>query len=94
MLCCDVRGLDVRKFPVIVEVKGSPVVVTPNQLGFNYKEQIPLFDLGYYMRNSGTITREFKLSNTGPKDIELGNKYKQILSFIIKKYKKSGKFII
>lgn len=27
-LCIDVRGLEITKFPVTVEVKGSPVVIT------------------------------------------------------------------
>lgn len=71
ILCSEIRGLEVQKFPVTIDVKGSPVVITPNQLGFNYKEDIPQFELGTYMRNSGSITREFRVTNTGPKDIEL-----------------------
>jgi hypothetical protein len=31
-----------------------------------------VFDLGTFMRNSGSVVREFKVTNTGPKDIELG----------------------
>jgi hypothetical protein len=29
-LCVEVRGLDLVKFPVVVDIKGSPIVVTPN----------------------------------------------------------------
>lgn len=67
-LCVSIQGLnDVKKFPVQVVVKGSPVVISPNQLGVTYKGQYPLFNLGYYMRSSPAITREFKIENTGPK---------------------------
>jgi hypothetical protein len=37
-LCCEIRGLDLKLFPVVIDVKGSPVIISPNQLGFNYKE--------------------------------------------------------
>jgi hypothetical protein len=69
-LCAEIRGLDIVKFPVTVDVKGSPLVITKNQLGIHYGEDT-LFDLGSYMRNSGSITRDFRVTNTGPKDVEL-----------------------
>lgn len=70
-LCVDVRGLEVQKFPVIVDVKGSPLVITKNQLGIHYGADQPSFDLGSYMRNSGAIARDFRITNTGPKDVKL-----------------------
>jgi hypothetical protein len=63
--------LETKKFDVLIDVKGSPVIIGPNQLGVNYKGEIPYFDLGAFMRNSGGIAREFRVTNTGPKDIEL-----------------------
>lgn len=60
-----------KKFPVTVDVKGSPVVITQNQLGISYGGEIPFFDIGAYMRNSGLISRELRVTNTGPKDVEI-----------------------
>ena len=75
-LCIDITGLDLFRFPVTVDIKGSPIIISENQLGIKYGNQnnddnIPLFDLGTYMRNSGTVTREFKVKNSGPQDVYL-----------------------
>lgn len=35
-LVCMIRGLEPKKFPATVDIKGSPLVVSANQLGINY----------------------------------------------------------
>lgn len=37
----------------------------------DYKEDWPSYLFGTYMRNIPTTKREFKIKNTGPKDITL-----------------------
>ncbi|CAD8087121.1 unnamed protein product [Paramecium primaurelia] len=71
LMCCDIRGLPTKEFPIAIDIKGSPIVISPSQLGFNYKTDFPTFDLGTYMRNFGTISRDFRVMNTGPQDVEL-----------------------
>lgn len=61
IMCCDIRGLSMKEFPVAIEIKGSPVVISPSQLGFSYRTDYPSYDLGTFMRNSGTISREFRV---------------------------------
>lgn len=68
-MCAEIRGLDIVKFACTIDVKGSPLVITKNQLGINYSGDTPSFDLGTFMRNSGSIAREFRVTNTGPKDV-------------------------
>ena len=45
--------------------------MSPNQNGIDYKGDYPIFHLGYHTTKASTITREFKIQNIGPKDIEL-----------------------
>lgn len=66
LMCCDIRGLPTKEFPISIDIKGSPIVISPSQLGFNYKTDFPTFDLGTYMRNFGIISRDFRVMNTGP----------------------------
>lgn len=40
-------------------------------MGINYGGEIPFFDIGAFMRNSGMISRELRVTNTGPKDVEV-----------------------
>ena len=29
-LCCDVKGLPTKKFPVEIDVVGTPIIISPN----------------------------------------------------------------
>lgn len=70
-MCCDIRGLPTKEFPVTIDIKGSPIVISSAQLGFTYRGDFPSFDLGNFMRNFGTMSRDFRVQNTGPQDIDL-----------------------
>ncbi|KRX10489.1 hypothetical protein PPERSA_08791 [Pseudocohnilembus persalinus] len=67
----DIQGLPKKKFDVGIEVIGTPIKIKPSQLGIDYKKDYPSFDLGTFMKNSPIITREFKVANYGPKQIEV-----------------------
>jgi hypothetical protein len=70
-LICEIKGLEPKKFPIIAEVKGTPVVVGANQLGVDYKGIYPFYDFGCFMRNVGICSKEIRITNTGPKDVEI-----------------------
>ncbi|KAL4472936.1 hypothetical protein ABPG72_007813 [Tetrahymena utriculariae] len=70
-LFLEIEGLETRKIPTIVDVQGSPVIISPYQLGINYKGAYPVFDLGHYMKNGTMLEREFKITNTGPKTVKI-----------------------
>jgi len=65
----EIKGMPVFRFPIEVDIKGTPIIVSPYQLGINYHYDYPLYHLGYYMKNNAPIKREFRITNTGPKDI-------------------------
>lgn len=65
-MIAEVNGLPKREFPIKIDIKGTPVIVSPYQLGINYAGDYPSYHLGYYMRANKKITREFRLKNTGP----------------------------
>ena len=70
-LFVDIKGIDRQAFPINIEIKGTPVVVAPNQLGIDYKGDFPSFNLGNIMCRSAVFTREFRLLNTGRRDIQI-----------------------
>lgn len=72
-LCCDVKGLSVKKFPIRLNVTGSPLVVTPNQVGVDFKNDYPSLTVGHLMHSFPAISKQFKLTNSGPDDLVLGN---------------------
>lgn len=64
-----VKGLPDKRIPTVAEVEGSPILVLPYQLGMSYKGEWSSYMFGTYMRNSPKVKREFKISNSGPKDV-------------------------
>ena len=68
----EIQGLDPFTFPVHINVQGSPIIVTPNQVGVSFKAEYPEVNVGNVLRNQGPTMKKFKVSNTGPKDIEIG----------------------
>ncbi|EGR30726.1 hypothetical protein IMG5_124930 [Ichthyophthirius multifiliis] len=69
-LIININGYPQQKFPMEVEVIGSPVIINPGQLGIlNNNQDWPIFNLGQYIREQTPITRQFKIMNTGPKDV-------------------------
>jgi hypothetical protein len=58
-----------KKFPIEIEIKGSPVVVTPLQSGIDFKGQYPFYNFGSYMRNCNPVIRDIKITNNGPTEM-------------------------
>lgn len=72
-LIIDIQGIEPAfKVPVLMNVKGSPIIVTPNQVGVSFKGEYPEVNIGNVLRNQGPVTKKFKVSNTGPKNMEIG----------------------
>lgn len=80
-LIIDIKGLEPFKFPVLINVKGSPIIVTPNQVGVSFKGEYPEVNVGNVLRNQGPTVKKFKVSNTGPKDMEIGILKRDIICF-------------
>lgn len=76
-LTIDIKGLTSFKFPVLINVKGSPIICTPNQVGVSFKGEYPEVNVGNVLRNQGPTMKKFKVSNTGPKDMEIGFFFKK-----------------
>jgi len=70
-LVSEVQGLPKVKFPVTLNVSGSPLIVTPNQVGVDYKSDYPLLNLEPRMHSLGVYIKQIKLTNTSPADMRL-----------------------
>jgi hypothetical protein len=55
----------------MIEVVGTPIVISPSQLGILYNGIFPLYNIGQFMRNSPQITKTFKVTNEGPKKLQI-----------------------
>lgn len=64
-IVANVDGLPSAKFPVRVNISGSPVVIPPNQVGLNYNTLIPSLPMPTIVAKSQSICKTFKLKNTG-----------------------------
>lgn len=72
---CFIEGLDPKIFPTIINITGSPLILSPNQVGISYKGDNPSINIGSVMQNFGPIIKNFRLTNTGPKEVEFGIYY-------------------
>jgi len=50
-----------------IHIKGTPVILSRNQLGISFNEEIPVMNLGSMLINNGTIKKNIKVVNKGPK---------------------------
>ena len=69
-LVVDIKDHEQKKFPIEIHVKGTPVMLSRNQLGINFKEEVPAIKLGSVPAN-GQVTKTIKLVNKGPKQVSL-----------------------
>jgi hypothetical protein len=58
-----------KKFPINIQIKGTPVSLSKNQLGINFNSEIPLLNAGTFLRRNGKSTRNIKILNNGPRDV-------------------------
>lgn len=66
-LVIAIKDHEIKKFPINMQIKGTPVSLSRNQLGINFNKQIPLLNAGTFLRNNGKPTRNIKLTNNGPR---------------------------
>ena len=50
-----------------MQIKGTPVSLSKNQLGINFNREIPLLNAGTSLTNNGKSTRNIKILNNSPK---------------------------
>jgi hypothetical protein len=69
-LVVDIKDHEQKKFPIDIHVKGTPVMLSRNQLGINFKEEVPVIKLGS-VPSGGKVSKNIKLVNKGPKEVSL-----------------------
>ena len=62
---------EVKKFPINLQIKGTPVSLSRNQLGINFNHETPLMDTGTFFIKNGVATKNIKVVNNGPKEVLL-----------------------
>jgi len=50
-----------------IHVKGTPVILSRNQLGINFNEEVPVMNLGSVLIGNGQVKKNIKVVNKGPK---------------------------
>jgi hypothetical protein len=50
-----------------MQIKGTPVSLSRNQLGINFNSEIPLLNAGTFLTGNEKSTRNIKLCNNGPR---------------------------
>lgn len=66
-LVISVKDHEIKKFPINMQIKGTPVSLSRNQLGINFNEETPLMNTGTFFVKNGKSTRNIKIINNGPK---------------------------
>ena len=64
-----VEGLEDLVIPVVINVKGSPIVIPSTQLGVYFNEEYPVLSMKPVITNTGKCCKSFKVLNTGGQDI-------------------------
>ena len=86
-LVSKVRGLPDIRFPVRINISGSPVVIPPNQVGLNYNTVPPTLPMPTIVANSAAaagpgsqsgrkghvppVNKTFKIKNTGIRSLQV-----------------------
>ncbi len=70
-LVVDIKDHEQKKFPIDIHVKGTPVLLSRNQLGINFNEEIPVMNLGSVLVGNGQVKKSIKVVNKGPKEVHL-----------------------
>lgn len=68
-LVISIKDHEIKKFPINMQIKGTPVSLSRNQLGINFNKEIPLLNAGTFLVNNGKSTRSIKIVNNGPKSV-------------------------
>lgn len=70
-LVISIKDHEVKKFPINIQIKGTPVSLSRNQLGINFNQEIPLLNAGTFLVANGKSTRNIKILNNGPREVEI-----------------------
>lgn len=70
-LVISIKDHEVKKFPINIQIKGTPVSLSRNQLGINFNHEVPLLHAGTFFIKNGKSTRNIKIINNGPKEVEI-----------------------
>ena len=99
-LISQIKGLPERRFPVNMKIRGNPLQLAPFQTGIDYYEEPPIIKMGNVITKINSISKSFKVINTGSNLISLDWKvfdYDDILDpsgniFKIKIHENKGNF--
>lgn len=67
----SVKDHEVKKFPINLQIKGTPVSLSRNQIGINFNNETPILSAGTFLKGNGKSTRNIKICNNGPKEVEI-----------------------
>ena len=70
-LLISIKDHEVKKIPINMQIKGTPVSLSRNQLGINFNTETPSLNTGMFLANNGKFTRNIKIVNNGPKNVML-----------------------
>lgn len=66
-LVISIKDHEVKKFPINIQIKGTPVSLSKNQLGIDFGKEVPLLNAGTFLTSNGKTSRNLKIINNGPK---------------------------
>lgn len=64
-LCCDIKGLETKQFPVKLFIQGSPLKIPTDQVGLKIQTDPPILDFGGKLKDSKHLEKSLKLMNIG-----------------------------
>lgn len=70
-LIINIKDHEKKAFPIDIHIKGTPVLLSKNQIGINFNEQVPVMNLGSILSNNGVSKKAIKVVNKGPKEVKL-----------------------
>ena len=70
-LLIAIKDHEVKKIPINMQIKGTPVSLSRNQLGINFNTETPSLNTGVFFTKNGKSTRNIKIVNNGPKEVFL-----------------------
>lgn len=68
-LVISIKDHEIKKFPINIQIKGTPVSLSRNQLGINFNNEIPLLNTGTFLKKNGKSSRNIKIINNGPREV-------------------------
>jgi hypothetical protein len=70
-LVINVKNHEIKKIPMDIHIRGTPVSLSRNQLGIDFGQEVPFMHLGTLLHSNGLTKKTLKVINNGPKEVEL-----------------------